>query len=551
MIKKTICYITITIAVISVLIYSALWFYIALTLSAELNTSFADKKHQLLKGISDNSYYFTFHKAKPEGFPFKFGIQLQNVVEEDIDGVITHNQPLYIGYDIFKQRVYVSYQGHSAARAKPLESGYGTDIEGKYDYYFACPMNMKLLHMLYNADSGFEIINFIKSFTFNVAHIKVIDALEKSLLFKASNMVLSLHIPDMPYYHKIDELFNNIPGHYHIFSSAQIDDIAYGKKLSSLSLVYGPLSTHFLTHKIDVDLYTAAKTFNISDILKNLEVKTNSFDYSDNTESSSNKSYYKSEFVNNHLSLQLQHSSTTKPKTGFFEHKLEQWHAIAQALLQIAPRQITSLILEPFLANSKKYLPKNNILPETITTNIDLSFAGQSNKFQLSVKDISCLVDGIGFSLSNTSHVDTEMQWQTQGLLSLYGYQQAIDSITSYMNDIDAHPNVERLEMYRTSYKDFARAISNHPESKSKDIFLDYEFSAANPVGKISSYTVPQVLGLYYQMLYSHALSIAQKSPDFTQKLQTLLPDIANKPEILEQLKSQAEGQKTKNSPAS
>lgn len=543
--KGLIYFIGIAIALLCML-YGTLWIYVMYHFNNAMS-QYAGQQHQLLQIFDNTNYSLMFSKSSLDGFPFKFGLKLHDVVEDDIDGRIIHKSPLYIGYDIKKQVFYVSYDGESIAQAKPLESGFGTEIDGKYSYQFHFPLTFDCIKLLLSAktesDSNIILINMIKSATFNIERIKVHDIIDKNLLF-SGQILFSLDIPNMKQYKSIDDLMINIPKHYHIISNARIDNsVGYGKRLSPLSLIYGPLSTHFVTHQLDLDITTTAKTANIADIIGNVEIRTNKWTYSDSAESVNNTTYYKSDsnIKDGDISLKLQHQSTSHPTEHFFDQTIDKLKDIGTAMLQAKPN-IESLqyVLVPFLKDPKHYTPRNINSPKKIDAIISFDLHGKDSKIDFNINNMSITADNIGIQLHNSTQIDSMFKWKTKGMLSLINYSNMIDGITNYINDVrDDKKSQDVIKMNQVVYKQLIKLLSEHPDSSSNNVFIDYEFGTDHLMGKIGKYTLPQLKILYYITLYNQAVNIATNSSDFNKTLYDLIPEILNDKVLLEEIKKE------------
>lgn len=540
-IKKNLVYSLGIVIAFLCLFYGAFWLYVMYNIH-NIVQSYSKEPQHILNASNNTSYYIMFSNATLEGFPFKLGLKIHDVVEDDLDGRITHKAPLNIGYDIKKQSFYISYTGESTAMAKPLESGFGSQINGSYYYHIYCPISLSFFKLLLSEDirkgNAFELINMVKSIAFHVEHIKVTDLTDQNLLF-SGNLSFNLSVPGMPYYKSIDDIMNNIPGHYHIISTAQIDKVVKGKKLSPLSLIYGPLSPYFVTHQLDVDLVTTSKTPNITDILSNIEVKTNKWTYSDSSESVDTNTYYKSiaNLKEGNISIKFNQQSNSKPCEGFFDSKIEQLRDVGLALMQSDKANSFQYILEPFLKNPKQYIPHNINIPKNIETIISFDIQGKDNKIDVNINKLSITADDIGLQFNNYTEIDSMLKWKTKGMLSILNYKTLVDGITTYINDArDNKKSAEELKMHQTVYRELIKLLSHHPNSSSDDVFIDYEFGTNYFAGKIGKYTLPQVRALYYKILYSQALDIAKKTLDFKKTLHNLIPEIVNQKDLFEEL---------------
>ncbi|MES2214419.1 MAG: hypothetical protein V4485_00150 [Pseudomonadota bacterium] len=520
-----------------IMLYAALWGVITASLSYTINSFFARKQHQI-SWWNDESYSLSFDKASLHGFPFKISIELTNIVEESEDSVITHEDPLYVGYDLIKQRFYAEYNGISTAKAKPLASGFGSQISGRYHYYLPCPLRLQWLKILANSERKFELVNYIKSINFAAQNIKVHDLMDKSMTFDAKQLMFNLEAPGRPYYHNIEELRSNIPSHYHLVSVIYVDKSTEGRKIAPISLIYGAFPMSDFVSSIDLDLTTSAKTFDFTSIVKNMDLKINPLRYTNQTEDIVGTLLYKSLSEGSNFNMSVDYSSKIQVKDGFTRRRAEQVEMVASELLRSPYAPILRPTIEHLLKNIDKYIPDFSKISQ-MQHKIVFDLAGKDNAFDLSVKDASMIVDDTtGYISKGDFHINDNLGWQVKGQLMLSNYQNIISFLLGYGNAIQTTPRTpEAIGMLKETAEDLFKITSDHPESKGKNIAFDYEFSSKGE-GKIGKYTMPQILEVYYKSLYRNAIIIAQKSPDPMHKLQELLPEAPK--ELIEALRKQS-----------
>jgi hypothetical protein len=522
-------------AISIVVLYVIFWGGVSSSLSYHLNSFFAGEKYNI-NWWDDKDYSITFSKASPHGFPFNIGVKLAQVVEESSDSVVTH-QHIYAGYDLINQRLYITHNGTSIAKAKPLGSGFGSEIHGDYHYYAPCPFSARLLKILMNPDIRFELVNFIKSINFVAKDIKVYDLIDKSMTFDAKLMDFNLEVPERPYYHNMEEIRSNIPERYHLVSNILVTKSTGGRKIAPISFIYGAFPMNDFISNIDVEFTTQAKTFETIPILKNMEFKANKLRYADQAEDIDIQVTYKSASEADNLNISLDYSDSIQIKDDFMKHALEKVKIVSAELLQLDQASIMQSAIDSVLRNPEKYIPDFSRISK-VQNKIIFDFTSKGNAFDINLKDFGTIVDGVtGYTAMGKLHVDDNFKWQASGQLLLSNYQNIVSFILDYMNGIQQVPRKEEVVlMFKESVSDLLRLISNHPESKASSIALDYEYNSDAGSGKIGRYDFSQILEIYYKSLYRNAIVIAQKSPNTFQKLRELLPDAS--PDLIDSLKN-------------
>ena len=532
-IKRRIKLVSLCILLLSVC-YSGVWLYVTMNAVRYLNSNFAN---QLL---GSESYKISFTDAKIYGFPRAFGIKIAGIKEEYADGVVTHSAPLYVCYDLLSQAITTSYSGESIARAKPLSSGFGSKVTGEYSYVAPMPLSFKLIKIMLNADSKFELVNFIKALSFERKQIVARDLVDNAIVFDADLMYSALSASDKPYYYNFDELKNNIPKHYFAEDRGSNVKIEYLRKIAPVSVIYGALLGYSTSYDTTMELHTNSKTFDIMEIAKNTEFNIKSSGSYAGAEDTTSEAYGKFNIEDDNINIDGKYKFVSTPQAGYMELKLNQLKYIILTLLDNNAAAMIRPIVEPFLSNPEKFLPSGISTPKSISTTIDYTFKGQGKACDLNIKEFSIAVDGNGLNFNNISTLDEDFAWTTKGLLVVYGYKDILSTIIDYLDQLDPHEK-DAVKLYKDSCAQFLNAISNHPGSTSNDVFIEYAGGVNEPQGKIglNKYTVPQAVMMLKSILYYNATVIAKNSADFNAKIRSLLPEIAGHPEMLADIEAQ------------
>lgn len=320
-------------------------------------------------------------------------------------------------------------------------------------------------------------------------------------------------------------------------SKSKINKTSQNKRIALASLVYGILHSSALTHDIDIKLTTKAKLFNLTEIVKNSELNTKRWSYSDDNEDYVGNLSYLSKCDDDKIDIDLKYDATLTPKANFLKQKIEDLKKIAREVINMEGITLLKPILNAFLDDPQKFFP-TKIDASKLSTKLNFKLQGIDNKMNFNLEDFSLYADDVGFSLQNISNMDNLFSWNSTGIITLTKYKSSVNYITDYLEQIkDKKDSEQYVALNKDVRSEFLRLISNHPESISDDLVLNYEFSSDSSAGKIGALNMADVFNLYYTTLYKQAIKAASTSPDFNKTLEEFAPELLSNPELLEKMR--------------
>jgi len=517
--------------------YSLLWFTITFTMSSAINNSFGGKANTITD-FGKGDYNIRFDKAESDGFPFRMGIKITGLSEEGVSSLVTHDGLVFMGYDVLKQRFYMSYNGGSTAKPKPVESGFGTKIGGDFNFYINCPINLRVFSILMHpAERGIDLLNSTQSIKFIANNISAHDIVDQAAFIDGGSILFEFAVSNKPYYNNLEEFRSNPPSSYRLKTVAKMDKAISGRKIAVSSFIYGIIPDHPFDYALDVSLNTKAKSLGIREFLENMELKTNLCKFSTPYESSDCRIDIatRSSDDEKEMSMLVSGGGTICP--DYYPKQINKYKALAQGIINddSAPLALKNG-MNSFLENPEKYLPSNTE-EARVDFDLKLSLSEANNKMSLSLENLSFLVNDTGFRFSNKSIFNGLSDWQSSGLLSLSKYENLVDFDVNYIDQIWVGiSNTDALMLRKDVRKKFLRAASNHPESSASDVFFDYEFDPKNISGKIVGRSIHELQALYNIMFYNSAIEIAKQSPDFNKSLEQTAPELLAKPDMLKSI---------------
>jgi|GEM_PF-4193965 len=520
------------VATIVFVAYTLFWVLITYTISNKLQKDFAGKKFALAKTSS-----ITFKEVRAVGFPFKFMVEFIGFTEENEKALITHKDPYRVGYNILNQTFFTEYMGVSEARYKPLGSGFGATIRGKYSVKAGIPTNMTLLRILLTKADPIEMVNFIDHFNINARDVHIQDLIDDSVLIEDADLDVMLHVKKNKheYYETLDELISDIPNDYHLAFKAHTKDVAPNKKPVPFSMIYLTYLPTDFSYDIDLDLHTEAKEFSINDIFKNFTLTTNKMDFFSKLNSSKSKvKVSRKEIDKKNIGLDVEYQSTINLGEDFINFLEDTRIALIQNISKSTPLYI--------MVNYLKKLDLKAInLPEKGTpieidakcrvTKNDSNASLNVDRLEVSVKDSK-----MNLSVAATNNFNGE--W-VKGIVQIVNADNVIGYLTKTLiriNKAPSSPVIFSEEFWTKLYKEYLKSIANNTSEDKKDLVLEFSVNQDDEKSKFGKYSTAESMLIYYKKLYKHITTRTSNKSESVDLFRKIIPPSIDKPEILEKV---------------
>lgn len=512
--------------------YVILWFFVTNAMVQFLN-------NKVLKNQAGN-YSLSVGTVTKHGFPLKFGVNITSLVEDTPDATITHQNPVSLEYNLLHQGFNISYQGSSLVQDKSNHTQSGFLVESNVNNFIGAPLSFSMIRVIMDQNRLFELVNFVVA-TNNNSKVKVYNSVDSSLLIEAEYDG-KVNIKNGEYYSTKGALQQSSAiNHYHIESKINVNHSAENKIKMPISVIYGLILQTNIDLKISADA-----SFPFLNPMSNLEFKANGDGSSAIASQDQFSLYINSKFIGSDGSVHVVLKDNSKLKEGFFDYINDQMALTVSALANAGVPKILADSLQNIANNpSKYYLPK--VAVDTMTIDVDLLLKSENHMVDLDVRLFNLLIDNAGFKLTNQTHIDNRFAWTTAGLLSISNYDNMFDYFAGYMKQVS--PDIiaaDRLNIEKAVTSSLLRYVSNHPESESSEVFVNYSGDNGLEGLKIGAYNIVEISDLYKRFLYAEALKLVKIDSAFFSKIPTLIPELTSNKEVMKKLQ-EASGAKSAN----
>ncbi|MFY9589870.1 hypothetical protein [Rickettsia endosymbiont of Halotydeus destructor] len=528
--------------------YTAIWFALLFSLSNYINKQYANRYIDAKELNINEPYFIKFSKVKPQGFPFKFAINIINWSEESATRKIETNFPIHIGYDLLKQHLFLSFSGEAIGWHKPIERGFGVKYNNKGNILSVkIPLSFRLFKIFWYQKDLFEVVNLIKNLKFQSDKIEIFDLVDNKKLYEEDYTLFFLAFNKSKYYLNKEDFLNNIP---------QKLDITYSTKILESNLVDRIIPAGLLFYRFawpekftfDSKFYIETKTSNFNDLAKDLAIKINYAKITSNNYEASASLLYKGkldDLGNNNIALKI--DSQIKLNQGFIEKLLNNIKTYSEIynnrqayLLNLTELKGTEEELIYIINNKDKFdfTPLEN---RGYTFALDIDLITQLNQVtRAQINNLSLFSGNSGFNLTNETTLNILKKSVSKGIVIFNNYCKIIDMLSPYFYNLGKFKDFsdESRVVHKSALQSFLKTISDHPNSTSNDISFEYELDLANfnnsKIGKIDD--INKIIPLYYLSLYKSAMREVKPGDNIKEKMQELIPDFNQHQKILEQL---------------
>lgn len=528
---------------ILLIVYSTGWYYIAGKIASEVNSKYAGQKIAVGPLVNDESYVVSFKTATSSGFPFGIAISLHGVQEETKEAVMSYENPINIGYSLLVQDAYVSYSGKIDAAFKPVQSNFGTELDiNGYSIKASIPLSLSLITNLSNFSDPVEIINYIKGISIASKEVRIFDKQEGQLFYNKEYERLDISFIPAKHYHQMEELLGDIPKEYRVVYNVKSNAVKFASRRIPISLFYGfaLLPANFNASAKAV-IKTGAKTFKefASDIdikgemaftMPYLELNSLALDFKGNTE------------ILKGQSSKLIVDGKIRIKEGFFQELFKQYNQVRPMVLTSPGGKAVDQEILYIIANKDAFRFKD-LENSDYLMNIDMASSSNRSSSELKLNNFSIYSGDSGFKLTNEStmrhSITNRESWTTKGVLLLKNYLTIVDFTSAYVNRFGKFRflNDDSRALYVDVNRTFLKTISDHPESGSNDLSIDYDINSDSLMsGKVGSTQIVRIPEIYGTILYQKLLGSVDPNGDVLKQIKRILPNVDENNPILQKL---------------
>lgn len=524
------------------------WYYVTSQVAQDINAQYAGKKMPI-KGLNKQAYFVAFDNISPAGFPYKISWKVNGWSEESREAKITYHSPIYFGYDLLLQKLFVTYDGEVTAAYKTAGRGFGAKLKIEdYAIEVDLPLTSKLLQTLKSIKNRFGIMNHIKGVSVSSGSVDVFDLVNNEKFYDKEFEKLQLSFIPQKEYKNIEDFLNNIPQDFNIkYTVKTKPNEAKTRRLpESWFYAFSALPSGF---DIDANIDIKTKGNNIEEIKKGLDVKVEAKCASPFVNFNDVKFKYKGGMDKLGRDYSAGMSSKIFFKEGMFDEAFHRYAMFAPKLVTSPAGRKIDQEVRYIIANQKAFKFKE-LENQEYDYNLQFVTSENNKRKYVRIDDFSIFSKESGIKLKHEMETLTKNKSKStaEGVLFIKNYPSVVEFSSGYIYRFGKFKFLkdEARALYIDVNKAFLKSISDHPKSKSNDLSFEY---SGNPNDltkvKIGSVKVDQIAKLYSLMLYQKLFKKVGHGGDVLGRMKDIIPDLDENEPFLKKILPRISGEKT------
>lgn len=523
------------------------WYYVTFKVTHDLNDQYAGKQISV-KGLDENDYFIAFKQVNPAGFPYKISWKVNGWSEESRDAKIKYHAPIYFGYDLLLQKLFIDYSGEITASYKPESHSFGARlVVDNYSVEVDLPLTKDLASTIKNMEDPFEIVNHMGDIHASSGHVSIFDLNGNEKFYDKEYEKLRISFVPQKEYKNVQDFLNNIP--QELTAKYVVKTKPNGAKARRLpvSLFYG---FSLLPSGFDVNTKFDIKTKgnNFKEIRKGLDIKIAAKCLSPFIDFNEMQFEYASGMDGEGRDYRVDMSSKMFFKSGMFDELFKRYDMLSPKLTSSPFGRMLNFEIK-YIINNKEVFKFTELENNNYDYNFELVSSVSKNRRHFKVNDLSIFSDKSGFKLQHEMETLSKgkQSWKADGILLIKNYPAVVEFSSGYIYRFGKFRFLkdEARALYVDVNKAFLKDISDHPDSKSDDLSFEYSVNSRNlKNAKVGSVKFDQIARLYTLMLYQKLFDKVGHGGDVFGRMQKIIPDLDPNEPILQKVLPRISGNK-------
>lgn len=514
--------------IIILLLYSSLWALISYKIVNSINSNFAGKRAPI-----GESSAFMFSRASVAGYPFNIAFNVHELSEDTESAIIIHDDVLKVGYSLLSREIFMKYEGRSVARAKPIDSGFGSELTGKYYTSIGSIPFLSLLKFVFTNNDIFYLVKSIKHISSNSSDVEVKDIVDRSLITQKAKSNLHIDITQHKNYFSFQDFKNDIPKRIDVkYKTSSKDTGPVFKKPVPFSIVYGTYLGSNKGYEFEGSAETKAKVLDIAKIYSTLNIDVKKLNFYDSYFSCEGRLGVNNKLSENgHIETNIKYDTDLKIKKNFINDLNSN---IMAAIKNVPHRSPAYVYINQYLQHD---ITKLNIDTDKDPLKLSLDLSIKSNGGQ----ETFYIIDKLGLSYQDKfieAKADFSDDYKNESIKGALQTGKIVDIIEYLVNsytDIQKNPDEELSNGFWISfYLDYLDTISNSKNLQEEFHQFSFDIKLDANKAKFGKYNLTQGRILYYQKLFEHLKTYYQNKEEAIKYLRSYAPDYINDPKVFE-----------------
>lgn len=520
------------------IIYVVLWLKITADLAAIVSDRMSNKIFSVIQG-----HRVKFTEVYPSGSPFVFEVELHGVTEDTPHALITHKNPVFIGYNLFSQELYMHYNGESIIETKPFKDNKILKSTGDFRYSLGVPINFS---KIFESSTDTDVVNLFSNIHSINVHIRdsALENDEKLKIIDGRNFDINLKFNHHRKYTSLEEIVNDIPKDYEVkmrifntHSMSQEQSLPY-------SLVYGIHIPFNAQYTLTAAFHTGADKF--VNIVNDFEVRNWQSTAVSDSEENESKINALANVSEDAGKVSWDSVSKFKLKTSYSKNL----DTMIKTLLGLIPS--SSYQLENASTFRRADIAAMDFAalnldtkddPVNIALKVDMNVGKNGDSAEIEVPHFGINFHNVSLDVKSKTKIDLYKDWSSEGVVSVVNFESLVKYIVdSYFTLHHISENGKfNSSFYTKMMSDFMHQIANSVSDTNGSMTIDYDLKSDVTASKIGKFTWPETTLLYYATLLKH-LNMVSDEWEAMDKFKTLVPDYVLAPESLDKIILQSKG---------
>ena len=468
------------------------------------------------------------------------GVKLNGVREKNNSFNISHNEPIYITFNPFLSKLIFCYDGLSKIKYNKKKSSLNfNNFKTESNISYVINMDFKLATFSGILQNPQSVIKHVKSIEFFHNNILLTRLSEKKdnnqksnnnpkniLVFHSNNSYYKLSA-DLQHLNSFTDFLTNPPKEFSVSSKINISNTKKENSALPISIIYGIIPNINLSGNIDSKLkfeIDKIKFANKPNLSKNIPISFKYLKSNLNTSLGKIDIFAKTDFGSKDKTIHIDSKFTLKDRA--YEY-LPKWYVNLVRTIS-SFNNYTNFLSQKVNTRSFPKFETDTLF----TFKLDTNYKILKDSIDLKIENfIFASESGSALLLSGKSFISRNLEYFITAEVILKKAKLIINYANEYIQKITRNrfsKDDEINELDNEIAYNFAKKLSNYPDSNSKDFLYTIDINSKENKFKIGNYDKMEIMNLFFKTKTEMILDNAKRKADPEAFLEKVAPNVKN-----------------------